>query len=37
MFSFYETPTRLRAKAIIYARIQPVLDSGTVELLWRNR
>lgn len=37
MFSFYETPARLRAKADnICSGLSPLLDSGTVELLWQN-
>jgi circadian clock protein KaiC len=37
MFSFYETPTRLRAKADnICPRLTPLLDSGVVDLLWQN-
>ena len=37
MFSFYETPARLRAKADnICPGLSPLLDSGTVELLWQN-
>jgi circadian clock protein KaiC len=37
MFSFYETPTRLRAKAdSICPALSPLLDSGVVDLLWQN-
>ena len=37
MFSFYETPTRLRAKADnICPALSPLLDSGVVDLLWQN-
>jgi circadian clock protein KaiC len=37
MFSFYETPTRLRAKADnICTSLSPLLDSGIVEVLWQN-
>jgi circadian clock protein KaiC len=37
MFSFYETPTRLRAKADnICPALSPLLDSGVVEVLWQN-
>jgi circadian clock protein KaiC len=37
MFSFYETPTRLRAKAAsICPALSPLLDSGAVEVLWQN-
>jgi circadian clock protein KaiC len=37
MFSFYETPTRLRAKAdSLCPALSPLLDSGVVDLLWQN-
>ena len=37
MFSFYETPARLRAKAgSICPTLSPLLDSGVVDLLWQN-
>jgi circadian clock protein KaiC len=37
MFSFYETPARLRAKAdAICPSLSPRLESGLVELLWQN-
>jgi circadian clock protein KaiC len=37
MFSFYETPTRLRAKAdSICPALSPLLDAGVVEVLWQN-
>jgi circadian clock protein KaiC len=37
MFGFYETPTRLRAKADrIIPSLGPLFDSGAVELLWQT-
>ena len=37
MFSFYETPARLRAKAAsICPALSPLLDSDVVELLWQT-
>ena len=37
MFSFYETPTRLGAKADnICPALSPLLDSDVVDLLWQN-
>jgi circadian clock protein KaiC len=37
MFSFYETPARLRAKAdSICPALSPLLDAGVVDLLWQN-
>ena len=37
MFSFYETPARLRAKADnICPALSPLLASGVVEVLWQN-
>jgi circadian clock protein KaiC len=37
LFGFYETPTRLRAKADRIVRsLVPLLDSGAVEVLWQT-
>lgn len=37
IFSFYETPTRLRAKAAsLCPSLSPLLESGAVEVLWQN-
>jgi len=37
MFGFYETPASLRAKADrVVPALGPLLDSGTVELLWQT-
>ena len=37
IFSFYETPTRLRAKAAsLCPSLSPLLKSGAVEVLWQN-
>jgi circadian clock protein KaiC len=37
MFSFYETPTRLRVKAdSLCPALSPLLDAGVVEVLWQN-
>lgn len=37
MFSFYETPARLAAKAAnVCPTLQPLLETGVVELLWQT-
>lgn len=37
MFGFYETPPRLRAKAVgVAPGLSPLLESGAVELMWQT-